>query len=209
MYYFSTDQAPVRVKLFNQKLGKVGIANVPRAYIVWLSDRLASDGPLPNEIDADQFDIMFTDRGEPWTVAVSKLANDNKISITDAGASLRPSMIWAIIRTTSKPGRMAKMAAGDKARYTPQSASAYGLTMYRNGGSSFEYYFGEPGDAFSSVRCAGPQSNKILCGFAVDITSDVDAEVLFSDFRVHGGRDWANERVRFAKREICSLLGRC
>jgi hypothetical protein len=215
IFLFSTDLSPVTVRLFHEKVGKADFpdAVIPRAYIVAVGDRDGSQSPLPDEFEAQHFEIMFMDgSGEAWNVAVSDASKAEGISLKAAGERLRPKPLLADIRTTTIPDGRPKGEIRDKAKYKPQPSSADGLTMYRDGASRFEYYFGEPIDSFVVTRCAGPATQSArgqFCEFTVSISSLIVADISFVDFRTNGGRSWANQKLRSARQQICKFLTRC
>lgn len=82
------------------------------------------------------------------------------------------------------------------------------MAHYR-GVSSYSYYVGESSDEFFSARCEGRLNPVFECSYSMSITEGVLAQVDFVDFRLYGGRAYANRRLRFVREVVCRYLTRC
>jgi hypothetical protein len=213
IYHFSTDLTPIRVILVNDVIGKADLPDLvaPRAYVVFSADGPTSDkGPLPAEFSSDHIELMFVDRsGEPWSIAVSQRAKLDGISLKEAAARMRNVETAMEIYSSKNPRAMADLSDRARSRTTPQTENVEGLTLHRDSISDSEYYFGEASDTFFSVHCPGRPNSRYRCTFDTNVTDGVIAQVKLADFRVHGGRAWANNRIRFSRELACRFLTRC
>jgi hypothetical protein len=213
-FHFSLDMTPIRISLVNDVVGKANFPQlvVPRAYVVFVeSAPPSSRGPLPPLLKSDDVQLMFVDgSGEAWSVAVAERARRDGIDQITAGHRMRAEETVAQIKSSAHAA-VAEVARANVMRSAPnrQDDSFEGLAHYR-GVSSFSYYVGASEDEFFSARCPGPPLNPVfLCNYAMSIAEGVVAYVSFVDFRLNGGRAYANRRLRFVRDVTCRYLTRC
>ena len=215
LHFSSLDMTPIRISLVHEVIGKANFPElvVPRAYIYYVSGFLPGQGPLPSQLSSKDVWLMFVDgTGEAWTVAVAERARRDGIDSTTARHRMRAEETTVQIGPSSVPtSAYADAMRADVTRSAPhrQDDSFEGLAHYR-GVSSFSYYAGGSDDEFFSARCPGPPLNPVFqCNYSMSITEGVVARVSFVDFRLFGGRAYANRRLRFVREVVCRYLTRC
>jgi hypothetical protein len=212
LHFSSLDMTPVRISLVHDVAGKANFPDlmVPRAYIYFVNGFPPGQGPLPSQLGSNDVKLMFADgTGDAWTIAVAERARRDGIdSITAAHRMRAEETTVEIIPSTNA-------AYADAARDVTSAAphrqddSFEGLAHYR-GVSSFSYYVGGSEDEFFSARCPGPPLNPVFqCNYSMSITEGVVAQVSFVDFRLYGGRAYANRRLHFVREVVCRYLTRC
>lgn len=213
--HFSLDMTPIRIGLVNDVIGKANFPDlvVPRAYVVFVNSAPhSSQGPLPPELSSNEVELVFADgSGEAWTVAVAERARRDRIDQSTAGYRMRAEQTSVQIR----PSKIANEAYAAEARANVmrsapnrQEDSFEGLAHYR-GVASYSNYIGGSDDQFFSAQCEGRLNPVFLCSYTISITEGVVALVKFVDFRLYGGRAYANRRLRFAREVVCRYLTRC
>jgi hypothetical protein len=215
LHFSSLDMTPVRISLVSEVAGKANFPDlvVPRAYIYFVNGFLPGQGPLPPQLSSNDVRLMFVDgTGEAWTVAVAARARRDGIDATTARHRMRTDETTVQISPSTTP--IAAYAEVTRAGVTGpapkrQDDDFEGLAHYR-GVSSFSYYVGGSDDEFFSARCPGPPLNPIFqCNYSMSITDGVVAHVSFVDFRLFGGRAYANRRLSFVREVSCRYLTRC
>ena len=214
-YHFSLDQSRIRVSLINDVVGKADFPDllVPRAYVLFVSGAPPSTaGPLPPLLMSDHVKLLFIDgTGEPWSVAVTDLARRERISLTEAAKRIRAEEINLTIHSSKDPEASSKIVESLKGRtfLVPEGAFE-GLPQHKTNSSSYPYFIGQANDEFFYANCRGPDTHPIFfCKYWMNLTEGVVAEAMFVDFRLHGGREFANRRLRFAREVACRFLTRC
>ena len=211
LHFSSLDMTPVQISLVHEVAGKANFPElmVPRAYVYYVSGFLPGQGPLPSQLSTKDVWLMFADgTGEAWTVAVAERARRDGIDTITAAHRMRAEETTVQIGPSTNPdyadaARDVSMAAPHR-----QDDSFEGLAHYR-GVSSYSYYVGESSDEFSSARCEGRLNPVFECSYSMSITEGVVAQVDFVDFRLYGGRAYANRRLRFVREVVCRYLTRC
>jgi hypothetical protein len=212
-FHFSLDTTPIRISLVNDAVGKANFPDlvVPRAYVVFVESAPHSDkGPLPSLLKSDDVQLMFVDgSGEAWSVAVAERARRDGIDRTSAGNRMRAEETVVQIKTSAHAD-FAEFARANVMRSAPnrQDDSFEGLVHYR-GVASYSNYIGGSDDEFFSTRCEAKLNPAFLCKYTMSITEGVVAYVSFADFRLYGGRAYANRRLRFVREVVCRYLTRC
>jgi hypothetical protein len=210
--HFSLDMTPIRISLVHGVVGKARFPDlvVPRAYVVFVNRAPnSSEGPLPSQLTSNEVELAFADgTGEAWTVAVAERARREGIDAVTAGHRIRAEETTVQISPNANPAyadaaRNVTMAAPHR-----QDDSFEGLAHYR-GVSSYSYYVGESSDELFSARCEGRLNPAFECSYSMSITEGVVARVDFVDFRLYGGRAYANRRLRFVREVVCRYLTRC
>ncbi|MBR0783611.1 hypothetical protein [Bradyrhizobium iriomotense] len=213
--HFSLDRTPIRISLVNDVVGKGSFPDlvVPRAYVVFVNRAPhSSEGSLPSQLSSNEVELMFADgSGEAWSMAVEERSRRDSLDRTAAGQLMRAEQTSLQISPSTKPNEAyaADVRANVK-RSAPnrQDESFEGLAHYR-GVSSFSYYVGGSDDEFFSVRCEAQLNPVFQCTYTMSITEGVVAFATFVDFRLYGGRAYANRRLRFAREVVCRYLTRC
>lgn len=214
LHFSSLDMTPVRISLVNDVVGKANFPDlvVPQAYIYFVNGVLPSQGPLPSRLSSNDVKLMFVDgTGDAWTVAVAERARRDGIDPATAGRRMRAEETIVQIN----PSKISNAAYADAMRDdVPRSAPKRqdddfeGLAHYR-GVSSFSYYVGGSGDEFFSARCQEALNPVFQCNYTMSITEGVVGSATFVDFRLFGGRAYANRRLRFVREVVCRYLTRC
>jgi hypothetical protein len=211
---------PVKVTLVSNPRDKatsrqLAEFEMPRAYIYLSSFHSEKDFPtLPSQIETDNIYIALTyPDGLPYSVALhqveKRIASEwrqGNLRQAPAAKQLRPLLMTAEIMG-SVPN------AYYSAIFDPHSYEHYlgdyeTLRRYSTLGSS-ALYFGKPDDLIRKIRCprdlehANPGHH---CTYYTVLASNVIAKVSFSDFRVHGGLAFAEERVRAFKAAVCRYV---
>jgi hypothetical protein len=213
LHFSSLDMTPVRISLVHRVAGKANFPDlvVPRAYIYWVNEFLPGQGPLPSQFSSDHFELKFVDgTGEAWTVAAAERARREGVDASTAAHRMRAEETVVEIGASSVPTAAYADAMRNVMGAAPhrQDDSFEGLAHYR-GVSSYSYYVGESSDEFFSARCEGRLNPVYLCHYSMSITEGVTAQVDFVDFRLYGGRAYANRRLRFVRDVVCRYLTRC
>jgi hypothetical protein len=212
---FSLDMTPIRISLVNDVVGKANFPDlvVPRAYVVFVNRAPhSSHGPPPSQLSSNEVKLAFADgSGEAWSVAVEERARRDGIDPATAGHRMRAEETIVQI----SPSKISNAAYADAMRAdVPRSAPKRqdddfeGLAHYR-GVSSFSYYVGGSDDEFFSARCQEALNPVFQCNYTMSITEGVVGSATFVDFRLYGGRAYANRRLRFAREVACRYLTRC
>ena len=214
-FHFSLDMTPIRISLVNDVVGKANFPDliVPRAYVVFVNRAPpSSKGPLPSQLSSDEVELVFVDgSGEPWSVAVAERSRRDGLDRATAGQRMRAEETKVQIHPSKMPtAAYADATRADVLRSAPkrQDDDFEGLAHYK-GVASYSNYVGEPADEFFSVQCEGRLHPVYLCNYTMSITEGVVARVGFVDFRLNGGRAYANRRLRFVREVVCRYLTRC
>ena len=80
-----------------------------------------------------------------------------------------------------------------------------GFRGYRGGGSA-RYYYGDINSDIRRARCWNDVEKAhptFFCSYITLINAHMYAEVSFMDFRMHGGAEFAEERIRVFKQILC------
>lgn len=214
LHFSSLDMTPIRISLVNEVAGKANFPDlvVPRAYINFVNGFLPGQGRLPSQLSSNDVTLMFVDgTGEAWTVAVAARARRDGIDSATAGHRMRAEETTVEIRPSRVPNAVyADATRADVTRSAPkrQDDDFEGLAHYR-GVASYSNYIGDPGDEFFSVQCEGRLNPVYQCTYTMSITEGIVGSATFVDFRLYGGRAYANRRVRFAREVACRYLTRC
>jgi hypothetical protein len=80
------------------------------------------------------------------------------------------------------------------------------MLRYKDGS---DLYVGGPSDSFEAIRCNYTSHTLSYCSYSVEITDRIWARANFLDFRLHGGRAYANQRARFLREVICRFVEGC
>lgn len=208
-YRFTTDPRPVTVRLTHPSGRTFPLLTVPRSYIYYAPDAPTTDkGPLPDAIATSTLGLAFVGPdGEPWPVAVNRVARERGVSIEEAGRLLRDQLYRVKVRASTKPDER-KFNADLAPRMGTEVEPLDGLRRFRVGGRS-DYFLGDVTDDFTLVTCIGTSSRGTLCAHGLVVAEGLRAEASFIDLRVHGSRSIANERTRLAREVVCRFTDAC
>ncbi len=211
--HFSLDMTKIRISLVNDAVPTAKLPDlvVPRAYVVFVETAPPSrHGPLPPLVKSDDIGLMLVDgSGEPWTVAVSERARRDGVDRDTAGHRMRAEQTDVQIKTSTHAD-FGEFARTNVMRAAPnrQDDSFEGLAHFR-GVASYSHYIGQSDDEFFSAQCEARLNPVFLCTYTMSITSGVVAYVHFVDFRLYGGRTYANRRLRLVREVVCRYLPQC
>jgi|GEM_PF-3216176 len=206
--YFSLDSSPVHVDFTQAKSRWKVELNIPRKYIVFANiPRQNPRTPLPDNIATNHINIAFSDPdGEAWNEVVAKRAADLGIAPEFAAKQLRPQQYIVRLNVVTNPNRRAAHQAGI-AMHERQRDRYQGLIHYKF--ISNDIYVGDESDDFESISCFGQLNPIYFCTYTIEISSDIVASASFLDFRLHGGRAYANKRANFLREVVCRFTDEC
>jgi hypothetical protein len=207
--YFSRDPIPVHVE-FSHAATQTTLAKLvaPRSYIVTAPNvRRQGRNPLPDSITTDSITIAFTDpNGQSWNDSVSDHAEKMGLSLEAAAGQLRPQQYIVRLSGVANPNRRNAQHASI-ASLERQPDRNEGLIHYKS--ETHDVYAGTPDDGFERIQCQAQMHPNFFCTYTFEISNKLVAEASFLDFRLHGGKSYANERVKFAYDVICKLANAC
>lgn len=211
-YRFSLDETPITV-VFVHESGRrdFPVLTIPRSYIYFENGaRPTTEGPLGDHIETDGLGVALADPdGEAWSTAVETYSVQHQLSRDSAAKQMRSRSYTVRLSPNTNP-RFADAAASSAARNrTLTRIASDGLKEYVGRSSSNTYYVGDSGDEFITTRCFNPTDPEFFCEYTFLITSGIVGRADFSDFRLNGGRDYANRRVRLTRQAICRFFEDC
>jgi hypothetical protein len=82
-----------------------------------------------------------------------------------------------------------------------------GYRVVKNQPSSWTDFFDlGASDGIRHIRCFTPSNPTFYCTYYLTLSEDLQAELTFIDFRLHGGREFMRQRVDAFKKHICPML---
>ena len=211
-YHFSLDEALVRVVFVHDVAGKLNfpLLTLPRSYIYFVNGAPPStEGPLPERIETNHIGLAFSDpEGDPWSVAVQKYMSENAKSSTSAGKALRASQYTVELHPNTNSAWAESVRTSTAHNHSLIGEPYPGINEYSGAGSG-SYFLGGEADECVQAYCYNPRNEVFFCKYSTMITKDIVAAIDFLDFRMHGGPDYANRRVRFAREVVCRFLDEC
>jgi hypothetical protein len=210
-YHYSLDDQPVTVS-FRHDSGRRDFPalTIPRSYI-YFANRIAPshEGPIADSIVTDHLGIAFADPdGIAWSTTVQGQAAKRSVSIDKAGKTLRADLYIVALYPNTNPAYAETVRANTVRSYARVGEPYPGMQAYSSSGSDV-YLLGEAKDKFIQAYCYNPPNAVYFCSYRFVVTDRLTATVKFLDFRVHGGREYANRRVAFARKVICRFLEEC
>ena len=228
-YYFSTEMDLITVSFWSAKALRAGIEpgmqplvriKIPRGFIFY-ADVYPQKQPrkIPREIDVRRIGVMLVyPDGRPYSIAYRDF---------DRGSLPAGSNLEKELRTVRFSAIVSGMYKGDKNRqlyeyrrspfdengklknYHEYIGRKYGLDAYKWGGKRGRIikYYSVKEDSFSRIECNISNKPRSYCTYYMEIAGQFLIDAHFIDFRFHGGREFANERVRAFKRALCPYLG--
>jgi hypothetical protein len=201
--HVSLDPTPLRIDLTSPKADEVGRVvgklRIPRSYVVLAANHGSRKGALPEHVFTPHIEIRFVEGGDAWNIAVDRKAKS--VGRAMAEKSLRPEEYRVSLRANANPNvrtdRQASIAGYGRFR---QPDRYDGLAHFSG---SDETFIGEASDAFESIRCHEHAHQSMFCTYEIDIGDTVSLSAMFLDFRLHGGRAYANQRAGFVREVVC------
>lgn len=190
-YDHTQDMTPLQIRMRVKAEDRGVMLNVPRAYVS-LSYR--SGYRLPAAFDSNHIQLSFDTEGR-----AAKFA-DTPQRAKSTHVELHASRYQ---RPKKSPAEVLK------APIAMPSESFEGLVPTKHSSSSYLYYPGSAADQFSLAICFSERNADFFCTYYFDAADFVTGEAHFMDFRLHGGRKFANERLRFARSTVCRYLENC
>ena len=215
--YYTDAMDPIQVlfwgKIENrEKTPPDSIATLPRAYIFAAPGYSKEEyNELPRRLEVDKLYVMFSyPDGVPYKESYSKKKN----LVEFQGNTIREYVIThyiAIMHQTVNSIEQLWFLLPEE--YRPESEirtneryiyNFDGFKGYESGGSF--YYYGNIDSDVRKIKClrapelAHPGS---FCTYTTIINERMYVEVDFVDFRLHGGAEFAEERIRVFKEILC------
>jgi hypothetical protein len=203
--FYSLDLTPIEVTLrnFNDPDAQhKTILRIPRAYILFAHNYDAGKvSQLPDVIETDELQILLTyPDGRPLSVQAHEIAAERHIDEKTAIDSLRLKEYSATVHYVP-PGAHYEDGLRRDFGLTKVIDRYQGLAHARSG---LDDYLGEPGvDTFVYLSCSLERNPEFFCAASVRVGPTLTARVSFADFRLHGGRAYANERIRKFREIVC------
>lgn len=207
--HLSYDPSPVTVR-FQYRDGTRDL-QIPRKYIVFASGGFSSlDGPIPDLIETTAIKIVFTyPDGEAWTVATRDYMREHGVSAHQAAVDMRQQMNIVQLRATNNFFNMDIVRQDYYVKTTEGKIGELGILEYMVGGGSQTLFLGSEEQEFLRVRCHNPRNHWWFCKYDARLTDKLVFSADLIDFRIFGGVDFANERIRMIKRKLCSFTETC
>ncbi|SCC81399.1 hypothetical protein [Saliniramus fredricksonii] len=202
--HLSFDPSPVTV-LFRYSDG-VRELRIPRQYIVIASGDFSSrDGPIPDQIDthAVTLAIAYPD-GEAWTIATRDYIREHGTSARMVGAEMRYEFNKVVVRRSGPVDYRTRSYGSERAERDAET----GLLSFTQGKSNIRF-IGDESDYFGDIDCSQALNPRWLCDYRAHITHNIAITASFVDFRLHGGREFANQRMRFIRETVCTFTSEC
>lgn len=189
---------------------------MPRAYINFVPRYEPQQYPrLPDRIEADSFHILLSyPDGTPLTIFEPRLTRQRRMQETrDAaqppqgryGEEVRWHTLVAKIYLLNGPAQVFGERIRASRTRSLERAHPYEGREYFSGHRQ-HVYLGQRGvDEFDFISCWENSHPLHYCEAQVQVSDQLVAFVSFVDFRFHGGFDFANERLRVARRTICNF----
>jgi hypothetical protein len=224
-YYFTRDMAPVAVHFIRGRGGAIQVTTasdepivatgeVPRGYIFFASpyDRSTAQS-LPNEIWTSNLGLILTvPTGEPYSIAVERVSAERSISQDSAGEELRLSTAVIHVRPAlpefiSDP-LLLRVRRADH-REKPYGETEDGMQIYGFSRTGPLTHLDTGNPAVRRVGCStDPERShpEYYCDYEIILADDLFAQASFVDFRLHGGRRFARQRVAEIRQTLCQFF---
>jgi hypothetical protein len=193
LYFHSTDAS-----LIEATLGQT-VFRLPRAAVVFAEHYEPSRMPwLPDKVVTDDLQLVVTYDGKPLSFSAQQLAGEKQISEDAAIEALRLQHFSASLRVVPAGhpweqhvrAQLARLPIVDRYDGLPHAVG--------------DTYIGQEGvDTFLKIDCYPDGTASHFCTAAMRLSPTLIAYVAFPDFRYHGGRAFANDRLRAFHDVIC------
>lgn len=208
-YHFSLDMKPIRIKLTHRFAPERSFPElvVSRAYAYFV-DGAPQGRPLPNAVKSRVVTLAFVaGSGEAWTTAVEARALSGGRGREEAASALRSEFIDVQLEPSTNPDFTKDNRASLTTRTDVFSTREYeGMPRFKAKQTTRLYILGSGEDQFSTAQCYEPTQPGFFCTFLMQVTPELIAQIRFVDLHLHGGREFANRRLRFARETVCRFL---
>jgi hypothetical protein len=227
-YYNSTSMEPVTVNFmwpdYNRPESKIrDTVHLPRAYIVFAagyasrptknlgkyfaeSQRHGYDR-LPDTIQTNTVRILATyPDGEPYSVALRKWGR--KAREEYMGTKLAHAKLYIAQLTYISDSHPMPLAMHTVKYEKGEALLEYDGLLYNPKRSNPNYY-NKPSDPYFFASCSDPLEKArpaFMCKYAIPLGPNYLAMVDFLDFRLFGGRAFADERIGAFQRAMCQYF---
>jgi hypothetical protein len=169
-------------------------------------------GRIPPEIWTSRLGLMLTvPRGEPYSVSVARLSAQKHVNAEQAGRELRHSNVTVHVypslpggATVDPPRTGTSQDMGPRLGETADGLEIYGFNA--NGPLAFL----DPGNpAVRKIICllnVERSRPEHYCSYEIVLADNLLAEASFVDFRLHGGRDFARQRIAEVRAKLCEFF---
>jgi hypothetical protein len=210
--YASTQLDSIVVKLVTELSDpQFSRLEIPRAYItaaVGYNQRV--NPTLPAEVKTQhlELNVVWPD-ARPYTIERREISKARITSETDLSLWRRNNFL--VVKRISSPEFYTNYVDQKKAqadRGEAVQSTDDGLT--RRALNAAEFAYGDRGsNEFTFIDCLRRSNPWHFCQYHILIPPDVLVVASFADYRISGGRQFANERSSFVKRFVCGLLPSC
>jgi hypothetical protein len=187
----------------------VATARIPRAYIYFASPYRQPDYPVvPDEIWTTQLDLMLVyPDGEPYSVTWNRLREEGGLSNDAATRHLRP--LHSFVQLNTSTLEYATNMTPHEAGARQVESSMDGVSEFRHSDSG-PIFFRIPGnESIRIIKCrVGIERSHptFFCEYQIRLSADMIASAHFLDFRLHGGPEFANNRVEHIRDVLCGFV---
>lgn len=208
IYYHSIDPTPIEVSLANENQRSYEARlRIPRAYLVYANQYLPKDTGhrLPNQVTTNHVILALTvPDGKALSIHAVDVARGRRIDAATAEKSLRHAQIQFDMRFVGPNAPGLNFVRKSILGRTVKVGAFDGLDELQMPIGDQLYYPGREGeDEFSFMSCPSTTHSAYWCTAYLNLRQDLGATVSFADFRVHGGRAFANERIRWLRQFAC------
>lgn len=208
LHFCSTDVHPIKITLKRNvphTEGEEVHFEVPRAWVTRAEgyDPLRLD-VLPDEVVTTEVELGLSSDGQPLSIRSLALSRDRAISWVEALQQLRPETFRVQLSyiPPSVTAEEYKNALHQplKSQITKRDGLDYD--------SRHGWYVGDQReDLFYRISCQFDAREYYFCDYRTRISDSLISTVTFTDFRFHGGREYANKRIRLLLGIMCRQLG--
>jgi hypothetical protein len=205
--HLSYDPSPVTVRfLYNDGTRDLLI---PRKYIVFAEGKHSSrDGPIPDFIETRSVKLVLTyPDGEAWSVATRVYMQEHAVGHQTAAAEMRDRM--HIVQATNNFFNLDIVRQDYYVRTTEGRIGEVGLIEHFVGRGSQTLFIGNEEEEFLRVRRYDSKNSGWFCKYDARLTANIVFRSDFVEFRLFGGVDFGNNRIRMIKRTLCSFTESC
>jgi hypothetical protein len=174
---------------------------IPRIYGISAGDKLAYGDRLPSVVEKPSVSFYLAPNGQALRQYYGRAATDPPPNpAVLAKQRIAETGVWLYYVPKDQPweSRVRKLR-GDAI-----AVGLYdGLEHFREG--NWDVFLGAAGtDRFEIIRCLNNPVPR--CDAEMRIDRNIGARVGFMDFRLHGGRDFANARLRMVHETVCRFV---
>lgn len=202
----------------------IAVATLPRAYINRLSPYTSGSGAwhedfrqeiLPDKIVGNSLMMTMTyPDGLPYSTVYDTWPLHRPSSETGLVTGefarkkkkdeVRSLLLWVSIEATSYGN------SRDNSVLEPKKLEYLGMyegfKRYKHKFGTLEVFFADDADEIRRIQCSRGGTALQFCEYRVPLNPHLTAVLNFIDFRLHGGRAFARERIRAFKRIMCPVF---